>query len=175
MTNRNLIIITGQEGAGKSTLCKALLPITPNAASFDAENVGQTNPWEMNDAFIDLLWNNVEDLTRNFWEAGFNTVIAGSFMDTYSEFTKFRERFPDEANVIILHLCASKSTRDQRRLERAKPTTKEWRDDIDMRYPEDISLGQAHDEYRYVQIENSEQSLEETVHQIREALPEIYG
>lgn len=175
MFNRNLIIITGQEGAGKSTICKELLPQTPDAASFDAENVGQTNPWEMNEAFISLLWKNVADLTRNFWGAGYKTVIAGSFLTTHDELKKFREYLPPEASIIVLQLCASKETRDRRRIERSKPTAKEWRDDLDKRYPEDTSLSQAHTEYRYVRIENSDQSAEETVRQIQKALPEIYG
>jgi len=128
----------------------------------------------MNKTFIDLLWKNVIDLTRNFWAAGYKTVIAGSFMNTYDDFKNFRACFPDETNIFVIQLCATKNSRDKRRVERSKPTTKEWRDDLDKRYPEDTSLSQADDEYRYIRIENSDQSVEETVGQIEKALPEIY-
>lgn len=170
----NLIIITGQEGVGKSTIWKALLAVTPSAASFDAENVGQTNPWEMNEQFIRLLWKNVIDLIRNFRDAGFQTIIAGSFLTTYTEYKEFRRLFPDKMTVYVVHLCAEKAVRDRRRIERSKPTDKEDRDDIDRRYPEDCSLMQAGDDYRYIRVDNSALSVAETVHAIQQAIPEVF-
>jgi type II secretory pathway predicted ATPase ExeA len=52
---RRLIIVSGEEGAGKSTLVRALLPSTPNGARLDAEDIGQTNPCPMDDEFFGLL------------------------------------------------------------------------------------------------------------------------
>ncbi len=41
MSNVNILIITGQEGSGKTTTCRLLLSHTPNAAMIDAEDLGQ--------------------------------------------------------------------------------------------------------------------------------------
>ncbi len=70
MTDSNLIIIEGQEGAGKSTTVRALVKAIPGSAQIDAEDVGEVNPWQMDDAYLRMLWQNVADLTRNFWSAG---------------------------------------------------------------------------------------------------------
>jgi hypothetical protein len=61
---RWLIIVSGEEGAGKSTIVRALLPYTPQGARIDAEDIGQTNPCPMDDTFFDLLRRNVPDWWR---------------------------------------------------------------------------------------------------------------
>src|SRR5262249_60790041 len=66
---QRLIIISGEEGAGKSTIVRALLPSTPYGARIDAEDIAQTNPCPMDDTFFDLLRRNVADLVENFWAA----------------------------------------------------------------------------------------------------------
>ena len=73
-----LVVVTGEEGAGKSTIVRALLPHTPHGARIDAEDIGQTNPCPMDDRFFDLLRHNVAGLVENFWAAGYATVIAGT-------------------------------------------------------------------------------------------------
>ena len=72
-----LVLVTGEEGAGKSTIIRALLPHTQRSAQIDAEDIGQTNPCLMDDQFIDLLRRNVAGLVENFWAAGYRNVIAG--------------------------------------------------------------------------------------------------
>ncbi|MEJ7838266.1 MAG: hypothetical protein WKF81_05575 [Thermomicrobiales bacterium] len=61
MAESNLIIIVGQEGAGKSTTIRALLDATPSSAQIDAEDVGQVNPWQFDESFLHLLRANVAD------------------------------------------------------------------------------------------------------------------
>ena len=41
MPSTNLLIITGQEGSGKTTVSRELLVQTQNAARIDAEDLGQ--------------------------------------------------------------------------------------------------------------------------------------
>ena len=86
---QRLIIISGEEGAGKSTIVRALLPSTPYGARIDAEDIGQTNPCPMDDPFFDLLRRNVAGLVENFWAAGYVNVIAGSFLRRYSDYVSF--------------------------------------------------------------------------------------
>lgn len=172
---QRLIIITGQEGSGKTTIIRALLPHTPNSARIDAEDLGQTNPWKMDDHFIKLLWRNVLDLTNNFWEAGYSNVIAGSFLNTYDEYKEFRKNLPEDTKVFIIQLCASGDVRDTRRIKRKKPTKKEWRDIADAHTPQDETLKEATGEYKFIRIDNSNLTVEETVSKIKEAISEIYN
>lgn len=172
---RRLIIITGQEGTGKSTVVRALLLNTPGAAQIDAEDVGQINPWKWDSSFKELLWNNVAALARNFWQAGYMTVFAGSFINDYPDYAQFRIRLDDDVVVYLIQLCASKTVRDRRRIERSKPSSKEWRDALDRSYPEDTSLCDTPADYKYVRIDNSALTLSETVKRIKHALPEVFG
>lgn len=176
---RSLILVTGGEGAGKTTVMSALLPHTPGGAKIDAEDVGQVNPFIFGQPFLQLLWSNVTDVITNFWAAGYSTVITGSFLDgdTYTSFRQFRTRVPEDVSIYVIHLLASKPIRDQRRIDRAKPSTAEWRDRIDASYPtNDTTLrDNAGSNYRYLSIDNNDQQPAETVATIKAAIPGIYG
>ncbi len=82
VVTNNVILIAGQEGAGKSTLVRALLPLTCAGAQIDAEDVGQVNPCLMDTALLQLLRRNAAQLVLNFWAAGYRNVIAGSIANT---------------------------------------------------------------------------------------------
>jgi len=175
---RSLILVTGEEGAGKSTVMSALLPRTPGGAKIDAEDVGQVNPFNFDQAFLDLLWDNVTSVIANYWAAGYPTVITGSLLDsdTHASFQQFRTRLPNDPDVYVVHLSASKPVRDQRRIDRAKPSTKEWRDRVDASYPAgDTSLRDNADDYRYIPVNNEAQQITETLEMIMQAIPEIYS
>lgn len=169
-----LVIITGQEGAGKSTLVRALLPDTPCGAQIDAEDVGQVNPWIMDEAFRDLLRRNVAGLVRNFWRAGYVNVIAGSFISNYTDYLKFRQLLSEPAEVAVVQLLASKQARDHRRIARSKPTSKQWRDRVDAADPEDTTLREAPGDYRHIAIDSSQLTVAETALLIKRALPDVF-
>ena len=171
----NLIIIVGQEGAGKSTIVRALLPHTPSAARIDGEDLGQLNPCNMDADFMALLWQNMVALIMNFWNAGYPNVVAGSFFDNRQEYVQFRQELPADVCVYMVHLCASKAVRDQRRIDRAKPSTEASRDWVDSICPEDTTLRDDQQGYRYFRIRNDELSVEETIEAIRNAIPEVYA
>ena len=175
MRKNNLIIIVGQEGAGKSTLVRALLPKTNPGAQIDAEDIGQINPFKFDSHFKHLLWKNVSALIKNYWSAGLTTVIAGSFLNNYEDYQEFRSYLPEQVAVYLVHICASKAIRDGRRIEREKPSTEEWRDWIDENFPEDNSLQFVNADYRYIRVDNSELSINETISVIMEAIPKVYG
>jgi hypothetical protein len=172
---RNLIVIEGQEGTGKSTIIRALLRVTPGGAQLDAEDVGQVNPFTFDEPFLELLWDNVAAVADNFWDAGYTTVISGSFLRGYPDLPRFRERLGIEPVVYVVQLCASKAVRDARRIQRAKPSTREWREQVDRIAPEDRSFAEAVGDYRYLRVDDDELSVDETVAIIQRALPEIYG
>ena len=175
MMKNKLVIVVGQEGAGKSAVVRALLPRTDPGAQIDAEDLGQINPFSFDDHFKQLLWKNVAMLTRNYWSAGISTVIAGSFINDYKDYKGFRTHLTEKVDIYLIHLCTSKPTRDKRRIDRSKPSTQEWRDWLDEHHPEDISLRMADADYRYIRVENSELSLDETVDQIVASIPNVYA
>lgn len=172
---RNLIVVEGQEGAGKSTIIRALIRVTPGGAQIDAEDVGQVNPFIFDEAFLELLWDNVAAVADNFWRAGYTTVIAGSFLRGYPDLPRFLRRLDIEPSTYVIQLRASRVVRDRRRIEREKPTTAEWRDHVDRIAPEDRSLAEASEHHRFLRVDNDELSIDETVAIIRDALPEVYG
>jgi hypothetical protein len=171
---RRLLIIVGQEGTGKSTLARALLPYVQPGAAIDAEDVGQVNPWQWDNAFKNLLWDNVAALACNFWQAGYANVIAGSFINDYADYVQFRSRLGGDVCIYLVQLCASRAVRDQRRIERPKPSAKEWRDNLDRSFAEDTTLREAATEYCYNRIDNSSLSVAQTVAHIKRVLPEMF-
>lgn len=175
MDAKNLVVVTGQEGVGKSTIVPALLPHTSGGARIDAEDVGQVNPCPMDAALMDLVRRNVAGLAENFWDAGYVTVIAGSFINTYSDYVAFRRHLQTDPRTYVIQLCAPKTVRDGRRRHRAKQTSREWRDHVDRVNPEDTTLRDAAADYRYVRVDNGDLTVADTVSLIRRHLPEIYG
>ena len=171
---RRLLVVEGQEGVGKSTLIRALLLESPSSAQIDAEDVGQVNPWVMDDDFIRLLWNNVVACIHNFWAAGYSTVIAGSFC-SLAELPRFLALLDGAPEVFVVHVCASKVVRDGRRMARPKRTSRRDRDWVDRHYPEETDVTTVAAEYGYVRVDNSYLSVEDTVAAVRKAFPEIYG
>lgn len=174
---RSLILVTGEEGVGKSTLMSALLAHTPGGAKVDAEDVGQVNPFEFGPDFLDMLWRNVASVIGNFWDAGYATVITGSLLDgdTYDSFRQFRQYLPSSVSIQIVHLHASKPERDRRRIRREKPSSKEWRDRVDAAYPpDDTSLRDHATDYGYIAIDNTALELDETLARVFAALPDLY-
>jgi chloramphenicol 3-O-phosphotransferase len=143
MSLRRLVIVNGEEGAGKSTIVRALLPHTPSGARIDAEDIGQTNPCPMDDDFFALLRRNVALLVESFWRAGYTNVVTGSFLRAYPDYLAFREVLAEPAAAVYLvDLRVARDVRDQRRLTRAKRTTREWRERVDL-IPEDTSIREA--------------------------------
>lgn len=179
-SGRRLIVVTGQEGAGKTTVMRALLESTPGAAKVDAEDVGQVNPFVMDDRFLALLHANVLAVVRNFWAAGHDPVITGSLLaaDRPEAVEQVRRRLPGDVRLGLVHLLASTETRDRRRIARAKPSTEESRAAADRHAPEDGSLAAVPPSergYDYLRIRNDEQTVAETIAAIRAGLADFFA
>lgn len=171
---RRLILLDGQEGAGKTTIIRALLPHTPNGAVADAEDVGHVNPCPYDAIFFDLLYRNVAGLIENFWRAGYLNVVSGSMFSNFAEYCAFRQVLVTPAEVYVVQLRVAKEVRDHRRETRAKQTTQQWRDHIDQFDVVDTTLQQAPGDYRYIGIDTSLLSPTETVARIKDAIPDVY-
>ncbi len=172
---RRLLLISGQEGAGKTTIIRALLPHTPRGARVDAEDLGQVNPCLYDDAFWRLLRANVAGLVRNYWSAGFENVITGSFLGTRDDFLRFRELIPEVNEVYMVQLLVQPEERQHRRLTRAKRTTQEWRDRVDRHEKAGTTIEADQDGYRYFGVDSTGMTPEQTVEAIVREFPEIYG
>jgi energy-coupling factor transporter ATP-binding protein EcfA2 len=170
-----LILINGEEGAGKSTIIRALLPHTPRGARIDGEDVGQVNPCLMDEDLFGLIRQNVALLVESFWRAGYVNVVAGSFLRGYADYLAFRRLLAPPSAVFVVDLLVAREVRNHRRLTRAKQTTQEWRDRVDL-VPEDVTIRQALDaDYRYLGIDATDLDVTETVRRITAAIPEIYA
>lgn len=177
---QKLLIICGQEGVGKSTLAKRIVPHIVNGAAFDAENILQVNPFEMNDEFERLAVDNSAALINNFFQYGYNNVIAGSFIRNKKGFDLLKEKLPTKPIIYLLMLTATKPVRDERRLQREKKPIDgkliEWMKWMDIHYPPDATLKAAQDtgDYTYFEIDNTALTVEQTIEQVREKLPEFF-
>ncbi len=173
---RRLLLITGQEGAGKTTVTRALLPYLHSGAVIDGEDLGRVNPWVYDDAFRDLHRRNVASLVTNFWAAGYPDVVAGSFFVTLAEYRAFRSLLGDVTDVLVVELQVDKPERDRRRATRSKVTTQEWRDAVDLAERPDDSLRRAdgREGYRYLAVETTSLDVDATVARITAAAPEMF-
>lgn len=167
MPSLRLIVIVGQEGVGKSTIVRALLPQLRDGAVLDGEDVGQVTPWVYDETFRHLHRCNVAAVVNNFWAAGYRTVVAGSFLRSFAEFLAFRTLLPDDVDVTVVQLVARKHVRDQRRAGRAKLTSQEWRDAVDQAEPDDTTLQRADAGYRYITLDTSDLDVAQSVMRIR--------
>jgi hypothetical protein len=177
LLERRLMLITGQEGVGKSTVIRALLPRLHQGAAIDAEDVGQVNPWIYDDAFRELHRRNVGALVENFWAAGYANVVAGSFFETLTEYRAFRTLLTQEpVAVVVVELAAAKAERDRRRTTRAKITNQEWRDLVDRAHRPDESLSRSGQDagFRFVSLDTTALDLTATVAQVVAVAPRMF-
>ena len=170
-----LVVLTGQEAAGKSTLVRALLPRLPSGAQIDAEDVGPVNPWRYDDAFRALHYRNVADLARNFWAAGYRDVLAASFVDNRQQLRDFlgvlgRSFDARPERLFVVQLCAVREARDQRRVARPKPPSAELRDQVDRAAPEDTTLADHPDQYTYLRLDTDAVGVGQAVESVRRML-----
>ncbi len=175
-TARRLLLVSGREGAGKTTITRALLPYLHAGAVVDGEDLGRVNPWVYDDAFRDLHRRNVAALVTNFWAAGYPNVVAGSFFSTLAEYQAFRSLLGDVTEVLVVELQVDKPERDRRRATRSKVTTQAWRDTVDLaeRHDDSLRLADGREGYRYLTVDTTSLDVDATVARISAAAPGMF-
>lgn len=173
---KKLLIVFGDEGAGKSTFAKNIVRHLTNGAAFDAENVLQVKPFEYNADFINLAIKNSISLTHNFFEAGYEQVVAGSFIGNREQFDTFKSQLKYDPKIYALQLLADKSVRDQRRLSREKPTTQELMDWMDKTWPTSFSLEETAGDgaYKFLKLDNTGRTVDEEIEVVKREFPDFF-
>ena len=174
---KKLLIVCGQEGSGKSTFAKKIVPHLENGAAFDAENLAQVHPFEFDESFQNLVIDNSLGLIHNFYEYGYERVVGGSFLNDRKWFDIFRSKLKYDPEISILMLGASKGERDMRRAARERKSTKEMMDWMDEKYPPytDLKDSQASGGYEYIEIDNSDIAVEESIARLKELIPGFFA
>jgi hypothetical protein len=122
-----------------------------------------------------LLRRNVAGLVENFWNAGYTTSSPAASCAITPDYLAFRQLLTQPRAVFLVDLVVDKDVRDGRRVTRAKHTTQEWGDMVDLT-PEDLTIRQANDaDYRYVGVVTTRLSVLETVRRIEHTIRDIYA
>jgi len=85
-------IVSGPAGVGKSTTSKELVKTIENSTYISGDYIshmhvnGRKKPWESQEE-VDLIWNNILSLTKNFLKVGIDVVVD------YITFPKEAESF----------------------------------------------------------------------------------
>src|ERR1035437_9011502 len=99
---KKLLIVCGPEGVGKSTLAKKIGPHINNGAAIDTENLAQVFPFIFNDTFNNLIIDNTLDIIHNFYEYGYERIVAVSFVNDLLWFDVFKSKLKYDPKIYIL-------------------------------------------------------------------------
>lgn len=123
--DRNIYLISGPCGVGKSTVSKELAQRIPRSVLLVGDNLlhmyqGYDTPWEER---LSLSWTNILSLTRNFIGAGWNVVIDFVVEDELEWFVHELEDLSVTLHYIVL--VADEATLLERISRRGTPEISE--------------------------------------------------
>lgn len=174
---KKLLIICGAEGTGKSTISKAIVKHLSNGVAFDAENILQVSPFEFNDGFQNLAVESAALLIDNYFKHGYTLVVAASFLNDKKWLDAFKAKLSTDCDIGILMINTSQKERDERRLARARPTTREEMAYVDTFHPIGLSLRDSAKDggYKYAELDNSGLSVESTIENAKKLFPDFFN
>ena len=101
-----LYLITGPAGVGKSTISKLTAKSLEKSVLIEGDDIynqfigGRISPWKEN-APIDLFWNNIKILTKNYLENGYDVVL--NYIINKNKFKELCNYFKDyDIKFIVL-------------------------------------------------------------------------
>lgn len=73
---KNILLLCGPNGIGKTTICKEIIKQLPNSAYVDSDPCRVMNPFVLNDDTIPTIAKNISDLLINYLKCPIvNTVV----------------------------------------------------------------------------------------------------
>ena len=157
-----LYIITGPAGVGKSTISRKVAESLEKSVLIEGDDIynqfvgGRINPW-LDNAPLDLFWNNMITLTANYLESGYDVVL--NYIITKNQLHKLKDSF-NNYNIKFVVLMVDENTlieRDNLRPldcqmgERCKVLLNEFKDmNYDTKYILDttnLNIEEVVDEY----------------------------
>jgi shikimate kinase len=113
-----LIFISGQGGAGKSSVGKALVKEINHSVYIGADSLVTTNPWEFGKKTDELAIKNAICLIDNFLASEFENIIIGGLARNQEVLDKFLLAFNRETEMLFVWLRADKKIRISRKEKR---------------------------------------------------------
>lgn len=170
---KNLILVCGANGVGKSSACKALIEIMPGSAYIDSDYCRYMNPFRFTEEEIKIVVSNISTMMVNYFSCstiehvifqyGFHGVRKRIFADILGVLDA--ETVPYNFCPIILECEREENIRrmkndhrDNVRIERALEYTRS-----------------IYDEYDYPRIDGTRLTVKESAIHIKEALMAAYS
>ncbi|MCL2671746.1 MAG: AAA family ATPase [Clostridiales bacterium] len=169
---KNLILICGASGIGKSTACKALTEVLPNTAFIDSDYCRYMNPFGFTQEEIQIVVSNISNMMINYFACSTieNVIFQYGFHGVREQIFSVIIEVVNAQNIeynfcpIILQCSLEESirrmvndNRDEARIQRAIENTRH-----------------IYDAYTYPKINITDLSVRETCFEIMEVLREVY-
>lgn len=170
---KNLILVCGPNGVGKSSACKALIELLPNSAFIDSDYCRYMNPFRFSEEDIRIVVSNISTLMVNYFTCStmenviFQYGFHGPRRQIYARILSVLDQ-----KEIAYRSCPIILTCDQ--AENIRRMRRDGRD------PERIARAiektrSLYDEYDYPRIDGTNLSITETASAIRTVLTDEYS
>ncbi|PIT92932.1 MAG: hypothetical protein COU06_02640 [Candidatus Harrisonbacteria bacterium CG10_big_fil_rev_8_21_14_0_10_38_8] len=165
-----LILISGQPGAGKTSVSRQLLSELSNTAYIESDSLITVNPFEMNERLNTLLLKNSVSLLNNYIFEGYQNIIICGLVKNQETLDSLVILLPENIEITLIWLRADKEIRKSRKQERGRDEadSSKWLDFVDALIPDIDSF--RLEKGRYLSINTEEISITEVCSRIKTIL-----